>query len=200
VRPLSSDVLRLGTFPGACRKEAARESTDSGSTPIIIAMVTVRCTRKLLGHLRSEAEAAQRDTTPPTTRLGDWYANLLYTQRQRLIICVSERSLLPVIVAAKDPSSFCSRLQEAVRSMLWTIGVSADALDQELHEMADVAIGPTASRSVLGSLNELALGAHYALGQQPEMDLLTLAMEVAETPCSALQYSSPRAATLAYLR
>lgn len=165
-------------------------------------MVTVRCTRKLLKHFRAEAEAeaGRRDTNPPTTRLGAWYANLLFTKHQRLIICVSERTLLPVFVAAKDPSSFPSRHREAVRSMLWTIGVSRDALEREVREMADATIGPTANRSVLESLNELALQAHFALGQQPEMNLLSLAMEVAETPCSALQYLSPKRATLAYLR
>jgi hypothetical protein len=155
-------------------------------------MVTIRCTRKLLRHLR--ADAARPDGRPPTTRLGDWYSNLLFTKHQRLVICISERSLLPVIVAAKDPSSFSSRLQEAVRSMLWTIGVSRGALNDEMREMADVSIGGTASRSVVGSLNELALQAHYALGQQRQVDLLTLAMEVAETPCSALQYATPRRA------
>ncbi len=163
-------------------------------------MVTVRCTHKLLRHLRAEAEAARRDTNVPTTRLGDWYANLLFTRRHRLIICVSEHSLLPVFVAAKDHSSFFSRFHEAVRSVLWTMGVSSDALDQELQEMARVQIGRTASRSVLGSLNELILQAHFALGQRADMDLLSLAMEVAETPCSALQYASPKTATLAYLR
>jgi hypothetical protein len=161
-------------------------------------MVTLRCTHKLLRYLR--AEAVQRDTDFPTTRLGDWYANLLFTKRRRLIVCVSERSLLPIIVAAKDPSSFSYRLREAVRSMLWTVGVSRDALDRELLEMAGVTIGRTANRSVLCSLNELALGARYALGQRPEMDLLTVAMEVAETPCSALQYANPKEATLDLLR
>jgi hypothetical protein len=164
----------------------------------MIAMVTVRCTGKLLRRLGEYA--VWHDGDQPTTRLGDWYANLLFTKRQKLIICVSERSLLPVFVTAKDPSSFSFRFQEAVRSMLWALGVSADALDEELCEMAQVKIGPTASRSVLGSLNELALGGHYALGQQPEMDLLTLAMEVAETPCSPIKYASPREATLALLR
>jgi len=161
-------------------------------------MVTMRCTQKLLKYLRTGTDF--RKTDLPTTRLGDWYANLLFTRHQRLIICVSERSLLPVIVAAKDPSSFSSRFREGVRSVLWMLGVPADALDRELLEMARVTIGRTANRSVLGSLNELALGAHYALLQQPEMDLLTLAMEVAETPCSALEYASPKEATLALLR
>ncbi len=46
------------------------------------------------------------DSVRPTTCLGDWYANLLFTERLRLVICISERSLLPVFVAAKDPASF----------------------------------------------------------------------------------------------
>jgi hypothetical protein len=161
-------------------------------------MVTVRCTQKLLKYLRTGTDL--RHTDLPTTRLGDWYANLLFTRHQRLIVCVSERSLLPVIVAAKDRSSFSSRFREGVRSVLWTIDVSTDALNHELQEMVDVSIGRTANRSVFGSLNELALGAYYALGQQPDMNLLTLAMEVAETPCSALQYDIPKDATLALLR
>ena len=123
-------------------------------------MVTVRCTQKLLKYLRTGTDL--RHTDLPTTRLGDWYANLLFARHQRLIICVSERSLLPVIVAAKDSSSFSSWFREGVRSVLWTIGVSTDALNHELQEMVDVSIGRAATRSVLGSLNELALGAHYA--------------------------------------
>jgi hypothetical protein len=162
--------------------------------------VTIRCTHKLLRYLRAETEATHRDADFPTTRLGDWYANLLFTKHQRLIICISERSLLPVFVAAREPSTFVSRFQESVRSMLWTMGVPPDSLDLELREMARVQIGETASRSVLGSLNELILQAQFALGQQPEMDLLTLAMEVAETRCSAVKYESPWSATLALLQ
>src|SRR5580698_5713357 len=102
-------------------------------------MVTVRCTQKLLKYLRTGTDL--RHTDLPTTRLGDWYANLLFARHQRLIICVSERSLLPVIVAAKDSSSFSSWFREGVRSVLWTIGVSTDALNHELQEMVDVSIG-----------------------------------------------------------
>ncbi len=150
----SSGEIKLDRF----RADYSRgNSFDHQQSP---AMVTLRCTHKLLRYLR--AVAVQRDTDFPTTRLGDWYANLLFTKRRRLIVCVSESSLLPVIVAAKDPSSFSSRFREAVRSMLWTVGVSRDALDRELLEMAGVTIGRTANRSVLCSLNELALGARYA--------------------------------------
>jgi hypothetical protein len=57
------------------------------------AVFTLRCTGKLLKHL--EVRAAP---LPPrsTTRLGDRYANLLYTKPQRFLPCVSAKTLLPV--------------------------------------------------------------------------------------------------------
>ncbi len=60
-------------------------------------MLTIRCTRKLLERLDVEASSVPLH---PTNHLGDWYANLLFTGRARLIICISERTLLPVFVEA----------------------------------------------------------------------------------------------------
>jgi hypothetical protein len=65
---------------------------------------------------------------------------------------------------AREPSSFSSRFQEALRSVLRTLRIQDHALDQYLLETAEVRIGHTANRSVLESLNELAVGAQYALG------------------------------------
>ena len=83
---------------------------------IRLQVLTIRCTRKLLKRLSAEA---RRDPTRPTNRLGDWYANLVSTKRGTLVICVSERSLLPIFVTAtRDPGSFILAFQEAVRSVL----------------------------------------------------------------------------------
>jgi hypothetical protein len=161
-------------------------------------VVTIRCTRKLRKYLKVEVGPGETDF--PTTRLRDWYGSLLFTKRQRLIVCISERSLLAVFVAAKDPSQFVSRVRTSVRSTLWTLGVSSDSLDHEMREMNRVGIGSTASRSVVGWLNELILEARFALEEQPEIDLLTLAIEIADTPWSPLKYESPRSAMLTLLR
>ena len=63
-----------------------------------LAMLTIRCTRKPLKGLDDEVPP---ERTLPTNRLGDWYANFLFARRAGLIICVSERSLLPVFVEAE---------------------------------------------------------------------------------------------------
>ncbi len=124
-------------------------------------VMTIRCTRKLrkhldVGNVSGVSEAA-------TTVLGDWYANLLYTRRHRLIICVSDRTLLAVFVAAKNPAGFISRMQTSARSLLWALGVPSHAIEREMREMEKVALGVATNQSVLGSMRELALQARFAL-------------------------------------
>jgi hypothetical protein len=58
-------------------------------------MMTLRCTRKLLGALRAPAAA---EPAPTSTVLGDWYANLYKARPGRVVLCLNERSLLTVLV------------------------------------------------------------------------------------------------------
>jgi hypothetical protein len=160
-------------------------------------MLTVRCTRKLLKHLHADDHDGGAGVT---TQLGDWYGNLLFTRHRRLVICVSARSLLPVFVEAKDFSTFATRFRAAVRLALECVGVSTNCIDCELREMLTIAIGTTKSRSVVGSLNELSFLARYSMDRRSQGDLTVLANEIADTPCSALKYQSPKSMTLALLR
>ena len=89
-------------------------------------MVTVRCTQKLLRRLRET-----KDTSAPTTVLGDWYANILFSKPQQLVLCVSERSLLPVVVLAKEFESLGVRLSVAVREVLLKLGVAPALVNEE---------------------------------------------------------------------
>jgi hypothetical protein len=77
---------------------------------------------------------------------------------------------------------------------------ASDVVDYEAREMAQIRIGATASRRVLGSLNDLASLARFTIEEHPEIDLRNLAIELAETPCAPLNYESPRSVSLALLR
>ncbi len=88
-------------------------------------VLTIRCTRKLLKRLGAEAII---DPPSPTNRLGNWYAKLVFVRRVPLIICISEPSLLPVIVEARDASSFSPRFRDAARSVLQGIGAGPDTV------------------------------------------------------------------------
>jgi hypothetical protein len=159
-------------------------------------VLTIRCTQKLLKRLGTEALP---EPGHPTNRLGDWYANLVFTSHSRLIICVSERSLLPVLVEANDSPSFVARFQEAARSVLRHIGVASEMLDNEAREMSQIIIGATASRRVLGSLNDLASLARFTMAERNTIDLTALAIELADTPCSPINYETPRSVSLGLL-
>jgi hypothetical protein len=50
--------------------------------------------------------------------LGDWYANLLYIDRQQFILAVSEKTLLPLLISAKDAKLFPQRLRESLAESL----------------------------------------------------------------------------------
>ena len=120
----------------------------------LLAVVTIRCTQRLLKRLGIKPDPAP---PPSTTKLGDWYANLLYTPRGQFILCTSERSLLPVIISAKDARMLLpGKLQLALGAMLMNLGVPFDAIRPEFSQMEPVAYAKTANRVVLGVMNEFA--------------------------------------------
>lgn len=127
--------------------------------------MTLRCTRKLLKRLHAPAGFSP---TPTTTVLGDWYANLYYARPQQLVLCLNERTLLAVVIQARDAKSIVSRFREATFDLLARIGVPSDAIAAERRAMADIAIGPTANRRVLGCLNQAAFALSVDCEWAPE--------------------------------
>jgi hypothetical protein len=115
-------------------------------------MVTLRCTKNLLRQLRTTPSSEPR---PPTTALGDWYATLVLRWPLPLVLCVSEQSLLSVILPAREPGALASRFQTAVREHLLVLGASLQDVEREATAMHQIELGPTVSRSVLGSMGEL---------------------------------------------
>jgi hypothetical protein len=161
-------------------------------------MMTIRCTRELLKLLGVEGnhEANQR-----TNLLGDFYAKLVLTRRGTLTICVSERSLLPVLVAPlPDPRMFGVTFRQALQSVLREIGGEPGLVRHEVRETEQIGLGKTSSRRILGSLNDLAFLDCATIEDDPGIDLLALAVELADTPCSPLNDESPKSASLTLLR
>ena len=154
-------------------------------------MLTVRCTQKLLRRLDYREE-----TSAPTTILGDWYANILFSRPQQLVLCVSERSLLPVVLLAKENQTLAPRLGAAVGELLLTLGVAPALVEREQTEMRSFAYGRTKNRRVLGSLNDLMFQLSWYLHDRPESSLLEHSLHLAETPCAPIGYSSPDRVTV----
>ena len=119
--------------------------------PSFAAVFVLRCTQKLLDRLNATPEP---EPARPDTVLGDWYANLIRVGRIQVVLAVSERSLLPVVVPARDGRSLVQRLSETLGLMLSAVGVPPEDAIAERGAMQRWAIGKTANRRVLGSLND----------------------------------------------
>lgn len=155
-------------------------------------MFAVRCTQKLQRRIGLPLS----DTSlPADTLLGDWYANLLVARPSHLILCISERTLLPVLVEARNTSMFPARMADAVRSVLGALGVSAQSVEREFAAMDRLYLTKTESKSVLGSLNDFMFHLKHSLSYQPQYGLLERALYLAETPCKPIGYNSPDRAT-----
>lgn len=160
-------------------------------------MATLRCTQKILRRLRIDPLA---DDAAPTNRLGDWYANLLNVGRMRLVLCVSEKTLLPVILPARMLRTLPERLPPAVAFVLRHLGVPADVVETEVNALHPVRIGETKSRVVLGSMAEMAYEANFLLGH-PAMraSLEQASLRLCGILCGPLGNSTPAEATVRLL-
>jgi hypothetical protein len=152
-------------------------------------MYTLRCTRKLL---RRTDERPTSVAVSPTTVLGDWYANLLYLRPQQLVLAMNERTLLSALVTAAPAATLAERLRVEVGGLLRDIGVPEVKVDAELAAMENVTIGTTASRAVLGCMNDAVyqLGA-YPRGARGEIDLRAAALYLEENVYSLTDYARP---------
>lgn len=118
-------------------------------------MMTMRCTRKLLDLLGREPS---EDPPASTTALGDWYANVVPTPAGDLIIFVNERSLLSVALPAEAKDTLIPSFVTRVYNLLLNLRVSIEVARLERDQLRPVTYAKTASRSVLGSMNDIALG------------------------------------------
>ncbi len=153
-------------------------------------MNALRCTAKLRRRLGPEELA---EPGPGKALLGDWYAHLLTVDRQPLVLAVSERSLLAVVLPARDLRNLARHFLRAVRERLVRIGVEEAAVEKEMACLQPLAFAATRSRSVLGSLNEfvfqLKARAAHPLGR--DWTPQSFEDELGEVPCSPLGYDHP---------
>ena len=151
-------------------------------------MFTFRCTQKLIERLGASVAS---DPPIPTTRLGDWYGNVLFIRHHRLMMFVSDRSLLPVIMPLRERQGLVSYFRSRLSRLLFQLGVEERLVSNELSQMEEAVIGVTASPSVLGSMNDFTQNAKVYFQMHEGFRLLDLELWLAEAPCGPLDYRSP---------
>jgi hypothetical protein len=146
-------------------------------------VVILRRTQKLASGLPRIVRPAGRSDTA----LGDWYVNRISIDRRPLLILVSSRSLLPILLPARDVRSLPERLAEVVARRLQRLHLPSRIIEAEVRAMAPVVVAPTEDRSVLGILVEFAKAVPFYLepGSWDESTLPFVEARLGETPCHA---------------
>jgi len=145
-------------------------------------VLVIRGTKKILDRIGGVTAAADDRST---TRLGDWYVNVLFW-RPQVALFVSETTLLPVLVPFAPAATLIDRFPIALLAQLQAHEVRRSFTEAELVEMEPRRLAKTASRSVLGVMNEFKYLADVYAKLDGESDLLALSMRLAETPCGPL--------------
>ena len=152
-------------------------------------MITLRCTAKA-----AKALDFQLLENPPsgTSPLGDWYVNLIPTAVGGMFLFVNEQSLLGVVVPLGFPrllNTFVAR----VGNLLSMIGLTNERIEREIEHFRDVRAAKTASRKVLGVMNDLAYHVQVAFDRatpQEKLSLSDLELRLASIPQATLGFRS----------
>jgi hypothetical protein len=153
------------------------------------ASFTIHATKKLLDRVKQPVV----DPVEPASELGNWYATALFWKPQ-VALLVSERTLLPVFVPLAPATTLARRFPEELRRVLDAHGIDPRFVDHEIGSMGEGHYAKTASRSLLGVMNEFTfLGNIHREDHGADGDLVALSVCLAETPMSPLykRHGSP---------
>lgn len=161
-------------------------------------MVVLRCTQKLLQRLKQVGDLPPVEST---TRLGDWYGNILQIGRRQMLLFISERSRLPVIIPIGEAKKLAVVFPEAVCEMLTVVGVPSMDIAAERLRMRELAFGRTRNRSLLGTMNDYGFMAKFTDARRSETESPEELMRfLARTPILPLDGARPIDLTLALFR
>jgi hypothetical protein len=161
-------------------------------------MVVLRCTQKLLVRLKQVGDLPAVEST---TRLGDWYGNILRIGRRQHLLFISERSRLAVVLPIREVRRLAEVFPDAVCEALGRVGIAAADIAGERRRMSEVAFGRTRNRSLLGTLNDFAFMAQSVDARRTEPESPEeMVRFLARTPILPLNGANPIDLTRAAFR
>jgi len=116
----------------------------------------LHCTQKLLKEL---GNPYLQNPDEPNKGLGNWYANLLTIDRRKCIFFTNEKTLYSFLL----PNVKKENLKNIVDDFLLNLNLNLQAeeipiqvISRVMQEYTDIGFAKTASKQVLGSMNEFA--------------------------------------------
>ena len=156
-------------------------------------MIVLRCTQRLL---RASGIKPAEEPPTPAAPLGEWYANIvsLPFRGRSLVVFVHGGTLLSVVAPGRVLGTTVPVFQRRLPNLLQRLGLPQTWVDAHAAALSEVCFARTASRSVLGSMNDIALQIWVhaeSVRSFDQLDLNRLEARLAGVIFGALQYRSP---------
>jgi len=120
--------------------------------------------------------------------------------RQPLVLAVSERSLLSLLMPARELDQLPGHLTRTLIEKLKRMEISETTIRQEVSKMDPLIYAKTASRSVLGSMNDFTDMVKFTHHVRPDWNLLDWMDYLGEVPCKPSGYKYPSEIAKAMLK
>lgn len=151
------------------------QTTSSSSTRLQV-VFTLHGTKKL----RDRIKVPETTGAPPSdTLLGDWYGTALFWKPQAALLLNTE-TMIPVLMPLAPASTLLERMLAEVVRVLNAHGVPESILRAEQAAMSECSVAKTASRSLLGVMNQITADATWVEGHAER--LLDLSIWLADRP------------------
>jgi len=154
-------------------------------------MTTIKCTAKLLVELGTEPIAA-----PSQPDLSDWHANVLRIERKKFVLFTNDQTLYSFLIRMARrpvPADFIELFRLGLLKSLLAEGLDDPRVAQMLGGQGPTIITRTSSRSVLGSMNELAFQIKHMIhyeGGLANVDFSEIGRELNRILMGAIKYST----------
>lgn len=128
-------------------------------------MQLIRCTGKLQKELGLKKSDLQ-ESEPHFSFLGQWHANLIYIDRRKCVVFVNDKTRFNFIecdVTRSYLREMAKWFPDLLSCVLHDEGIPDETVERILSEYDEIGFSKTNSKSVLGTLNDLAFNYEYMI-------------------------------------
>lgn len=156
-------------------------------------MIVLRCTQRLL---KASGIKPVEEPPAPTAPLGEWYANIvsLPFRGRSLVVFVHGGTLLSVVAPGRVLGTTVPTFRRRLPNLLQRLDLPQPWVDAHTAALSEVCFARTASRSVLGSMNDIAVQIWVdaeSVRSFDQLDLDRLESRLAGVIFGALAYRCP---------
>ena len=159
-------------------------------------MRIIHCTQKLLKELDVPIivpDKTHSDSQGP----GNWYANLIKIDRKKCLLFTNEKTLYSFLIPHIKKATLKNIVNEFMITLNFNLqyeGFSLEVISKVMEDYEKIGFAKTASRKVLGSMNELAFQYEVLImGKEGlgNVKILELNHTINRTIMGAIKYKYP---------